>query len=598
MPYKLKGNCVHKYDPDTKRLGEKVKCHSTREKALAHMKALYANVEKEVTMSSSRKTRKQKRPIRSANVTPEAVLKEQEIEEEEVLDLLDEKQEPVEKSYYESAVVDMGIGNAKSWEEVEQMEAVAEQTEKVEQAAYTTRRLVSNILYDYDMGTSEKAEAIKKVADGFVFRVGSTMKKEADADLELLEIETMLAKEARDMSIGEQVTDWLTKKKLTSSSRQELSDSDFALPDKRKYPIHDKAHVRNALARAAQQIKSGDEEAKRDARAALPKIRSAAKKFGIGMSKEAGSLLIEKDANGDWRWVGWPTNNYKDRDGDIVRKSAHEEYVEWVNKNMDVAPLFATWHTPGTERTHPVDYVGFTDGFLVVSGKLTDNEASDLMRVQKEIDLGLSIGAIAIRDKSEPNVINWYRCYEISDLPLEKAANPWSEVTILTKEAVMEKMEYFTQLLGEERAKAFLEKTAMKKEALDEAQIESKETKEQPPQAPQPAPAADYEAILEKVKKELDIDGLAEFVTKAQEAMEKVPLLEELVEQLSKDRDDELAEKISPPISRQFPWSARASQADETILKETKEDKALEASQPDLHWISEAFHVQPLKSEQ
>ena len=40
--------------------------------------------------------------------------------------------------------------------------------------------------------------------------------------------------------------------KLTYRKREELKDSDFAIPEKRKYPIHNKAHARNALARVAQ----------------------------------------------------------------------------------------------------------------------------------------------------------------------------------------------------------------------------------------------------------------------------------------------------------------------------------------------------------
>lgn len=39
---------------------------------------------------------------------------------------------------------------------------------------------------------------------------------------------------------------------LTSKKRKNLKKSSFALPGQRKYPIHDKAHARNALARVAQ----------------------------------------------------------------------------------------------------------------------------------------------------------------------------------------------------------------------------------------------------------------------------------------------------------------------------------------------------------
>lgn len=43
MPYHLKGKCVYKGTKDSP--GEKVKCHDTREDAVNHLKALYANVE-------------------------------------------------------------------------------------------------------------------------------------------------------------------------------------------------------------------------------------------------------------------------------------------------------------------------------------------------------------------------------------------------------------------------------------------------------------------------------------------------------------------------------------------------------------------------
>lgn len=46
--------------------------------------------------------------------------------------------------------------------------------------------------------------------------------------------------------------------KLTTEAREELPKKDFALPGKRKYPVNDKNHARNALARASQAAKRGD----------------------------------------------------------------------------------------------------------------------------------------------------------------------------------------------------------------------------------------------------------------------------------------------------------------------------------------------------
>ena len=44
---------------------------------------------------------------------------------------------------------------------------------------------------------------------------------------------------------------------LDAEKRNRLPDSKFAEPDKRKYPIEDKAHARNAKARASQAVKAG-----------------------------------------------------------------------------------------------------------------------------------------------------------------------------------------------------------------------------------------------------------------------------------------------------------------------------------------------------
>lgn len=45
--------------------------------------------------------------------------------------------------------------------------------------------------------------------------------------------------------------------KLSADDRNKLSAKDFAEPEKRAYPIEDKAHARNAKARAGQATNSG-----------------------------------------------------------------------------------------------------------------------------------------------------------------------------------------------------------------------------------------------------------------------------------------------------------------------------------------------------
>jgi hypothetical protein len=45
--------------------------------------------------------------------------------------------------------------------------------------------------------------------------------------------------------------------KLTTQAREKIPAKKFAEPEKRAYPIEDKAHARNAKARASQAVEAG-----------------------------------------------------------------------------------------------------------------------------------------------------------------------------------------------------------------------------------------------------------------------------------------------------------------------------------------------------
>jgi len=62
--------------------------------------------------------------------------------------------------------------------------------------------------------------------------------------------------------------------KLTSKRRRRMRKSSFALPGKRKYPIHDLAHARNALARVSAHGSSAEKATVRKAvRRKYPSLR-------------------------------------------------------------------------------------------------------------------------------------------------------------------------------------------------------------------------------------------------------------------------------------------------------------------------------------
>jgi hypothetical protein len=76
--------------------------------------------------------------------------------------------------------------------------------------------------------------------------------------------------------------------KLSTEDRKELPDSAYAFPGKRKEPLTDAEHVRNALARFNQT--NGVTDAERDQ--AFENIKAAAKHYKIDMTET------------DWRQLG------------------------------------------------------------------------------------------------------------------------------------------------------------------------------------------------------------------------------------------------------------------------------------------------------
>lgn len=530
-------------------------------------------------------------------------------EEESDDDEPEDARKEIRKDYYPE-MSDMYSMGPTSFEELDALKEAQERASEVHQVTYEVQDLVRNILHYPTLDPKEKATRIQNVAGEFEERVAELMmdddSDDMQKDMEVLQAEVMLAMDTRQMTPLAKGLEWvdMIKRKLSYKARKKLPKEEFALPDKKKYPLNDKAHIRNALARAAQQIKRGGPGAA-DAKAALPKIRAAAKRMGIGMEK---GILIEKDAKGDWRWIGRPTNNFIDWQKDIISKSAHEKYAAWLDANPEMAPVFLTWHIPGTAREHPADFWMEKDGALIMSGILTEAEARALLRMQKETDLGMSFQGLGMRlDKSDPRVVTDYWMYEVSDLPLDQAANPFTNLETMTKEVGMDKLEYLTKIMGSaEKAKAYLEKTGQMQKQLQEAGITSKEKGEektadgekQSAISPQPSAPLDVTAIMKQVAEEYDIEGLNAFVAQAQEDHEKLEVLEGLVKELQGGLDAKLAEVLTPPVAR-FAWSQskRASQSEDTKLQKDGKDEKLSKSEPGVpkdYWLSEISGVAPV----
>jgi hypothetical protein len=78
--------------------------------------------------------------------------------------------------------------------------------------------------------------------------------------------------------------------KLSTAEKDKLPNKTYAFPAKRKEPLEDASHVRNAMARFNQVKDVTDEERKE----AFANIKKAAKKFGVEVNEKDWKELADK----------------------------------------------------------------------------------------------------------------------------------------------------------------------------------------------------------------------------------------------------------------------------------------------------------------
>lgn len=551
------------------------------------------SVVKEAEMSNSRAKRKQ------------ASVKEDEpnLEEAPVIEEKSEEESEISGKWYDSETGRFySTFGATSFAELDAARVANSQAETTKNLAQDFQAIVANILYDDDI--EDKAAAIQTEASEFGKRIGNWQEslptfKDAIAQL------------------------WPAfKAELTGSGRNDLPDSAFAYIEPggkkdeggktvprslRHYPVNDKAHARNALSRAAAAIKKGGKTAE-IARKAMPKIRAAAKKFGIKTESKETSLIVTKSHDGTWRWLGIFSNNFQDRSKEIITEAAHKEFVAFLDANPDQAPFFCPWHTWDLRRKNLVDFWDYSDGFMLVGGKLEEDEARALLKMTEKYEVGMSHAFNALeRDPQNQRNITKYRSIEVSDLPVSHADNPWTSVLeVIPKEATMNanKRKYLVAQYGEDAVQN-LEQTlkdgGMTLESLGvprkdaqppvDADDETQEPEAETPGEEPPQDAKEFvDAVLKAIGDKYSLDQLSEFLVEMKAKDEKdsarIEAMEKKIAELMKSDDEKIADKITP---KSLIWAQeRPSRSkDNEISKEEAEKDA-----PDGSWVTEVMGPQ------
>lgn len=301
-------------------------------------------------------------------------------------------------------------------------------------------------------------------------------------------------------------------------------------------------------------------------------------------------MKLLKAADGSYRWVGWVSNKWRDVDtakhpaGEIITEAAHKEFVGWLDAHPDQAPQWWTWHTP--VRKSRADWWDYADGFLLMSGPVPDGEEKGYLELDEPV--AMSHGFMVLARNGAQGLIEKYRSFEVSDLPLEVAANPWTAFDVVRKELgtmgfTPDKRAYFVKVFGEDRTKQLEAETEAMGKSLDEAGIEAKD-KATPAAAAAPAAEGEVPAhILEQVKTLLNTDGLQAALV---ELGKQNKALADQVAALKKSDDAKIAEKIAPKV-KPLQWGYQASAATDNELTDAQKE-ALKVGQSE-SWVKDAF---------
>lgn len=201
----------------------------------------------------------------------------------------------------------------------------------------------------------------------------------------------------------------------------------------------------------------------------------------------------------DGTWKGWWTNAFRDREEEFFATDAIEEYIRYVDETKEY-PELDWWHVPHdlgtTEWLGGIGRIAMAAGHMNEDGKLF----AKYYEAHPEIELGMSHKfhwnpAL----KEQDGTYKWFRTRKLSFLPLDKAANAYTQFEgVKTMELTEEKKDALGKILGPEKSAEWVAETEQKDKELVEENVAFKEG-ETPKEAPK------EETPKEQVKDKEDV---------------------------------------------------------------------------------------------
>lgn len=333
---------------------------------------------------------------------------------------------------------------------------------------------------------------------------------------------------------------------------------------------------------------------------ALTSIKDVLRKAGFGddeddeeksLTTHGSSFKVFKSGD-KYLWTAVWSNNFKDREGEILSQKAHDRYVARLDAGLVPMPELWFWHTKGTAHGKAL-WIGRIGHLMRAVGEFDDSPIArkfvEHYRKSK-VRYGVSHGFTYPKWAKKDNVYEDYNTFEISPLPYEVAANPITGFEELIEMPMSDaKREHLVKIVGPDLAEKLVAQDEDNSKALEIAGVGFKDFGDIPA-----AEEAAKDAEQNEVKSTLGQAFLAMIEAQAQ-TMEDVKALKDesatTIKALT-DRLDALAQE-NKDLREKMAMTPRASQAEKTVTNDTELKDQIEqkASEYDDVWASVGLKV-------
>lgn len=222
-----------------------------------------------------------------------------------------------------------------------------------------------------------------------------------------------------------------------------------------------------------------------DCEATAMKVANGMKEWISKELHSRGAVSTFKQRDGKYRWIGFTSNSYRDREKEIISTKALENAVAQMTERGDYGVL-RWWHVGEPDvvtRTRgkgldiaSCDFSAVHNHVLVESGIYFDNQIGKAFAETKEA-LGMSPGFF--HPTNQPNAEGVYEEIEIFErslLPAERAANGLAAIQVKEEQQMFtDKLKALAGIVGGKQAEAVLSQAETIEAKAKEQGIEFKE---------------------------------------------------------------------------------------------------------------------------